>query len=73
MAVTMQHIATHLGEIMEAHRGTLKEWALDRPYFGRYPATVQAYTKGEACAMFKRLLKERLRLPIGYTITEVVV
>ena len=50
---------------------TRKTWALDRPYFGRHPETVSAYTRGEARAMFKRLLGERTRLPIGHVVTRV--
>ena len=48
-----------------------KTWALDRPYFGRHPETVSAYTKGEARAEFKRLLGENTRLPIGHKVERV--
>lgn len=49
----------------------MREYALDLPHLGRHLKTVKAYTKGEARAAFKRMFKERYRLPIGYKVVEI--
>lgn len=46
----------------------MKTWVLDRPYFGIHPKTVRAHTKGEARALFKKMLGEDHRLPMGYKV-----